>query len=100
MTAQTFDTLKATKVLKKAGFEEAQAEALVSILATALSTVATKADLERLGERLEAKIDRIEERLDAKIDRLGNLMTIRLGALLVAGIGVLIMIDRLFPVGS
>lgn len=41
-----FDTLKAVKALKEAGFDDAQAEALVQTVGEAVTeTVATKADL-------------------------------------------------------
>ena len=43
----TFDTLKAAQELRKTGFEDRQAEAVVTTISKAMSeTVATKADLE------------------------------------------------------
>ena len=48
-----FDTLKAAKTLKEAGFEEAQAEAVVAAVGGAMGeNVATKADLTALEARL------------------------------------------------
>ena len=48
-----FDTLKAAKTLKEAGFEEAQAEAVVAAVGGAMGeNVATKADLAALEARL------------------------------------------------
>lgn len=34
--------------------------------------VATKRDLDRLGDRLDSRIDRLADRLDGRIDRLGD----------------------------
>ena len=46
MTTAVFDTLKASRKLKAAGIEEAQAEAIVQSMAEAFdASVATKADL-------------------------------------------------------
>ena len=48
-----FDTLKAAKTLKEAGFEEAQAEAVVAAVGGDMGeNVATKADLAALEARL------------------------------------------------
>ena len=46
MTTAVFDTLKASRDLKAAGFDDSQAEAIVTTMAEAFDdTVATKADL-------------------------------------------------------
>ncbi len=53
MAVLAFDTLKAAKTLKEAGFEEAQAEAVVAAVGGAMGeNVATKADLAALEARL------------------------------------------------
>ena len=70
-----FDTLRTTQRLREAGFEPAQAEALVAAFSDGVGdTVATKADVERLEERLEEQIDRLEERMDGKLDALEGRM--------------------------
>ena len=57
-TTVTFDTLSAAKELRKTGFEDRQAEAIVSTISKAMSeTVATKADLELQGAATRAEID-------------------------------------------
>ncbi len=57
MSALAFDTHKAVTVLKQAGFEEAQAEAVVNTMGEALGgNVATKADLAAVQAKLEADI--------------------------------------------
>ena len=53
MSAVTFDTLKASRNLKAAGFDESQANAIVDTLGDAFGdTVATKTDLARLEARV------------------------------------------------
>ena len=76
------DTYKAVKMLKDAGFEEPQAEAVVTTVGDALDdTVATKSDI----AELRAEIRELEQR-----------MTIKLGGLLVLALGLLTAINRLF----
>ena len=53
MSTFAFDTHKAVAALKQAGFEEPQAEALVTTIGAALGgSVATKADLKELEAAL------------------------------------------------
>ena len=53
MTVATFDTYAAAKALREAGFDEAQAEAAVTMVRDAVTGgVATKADLAALEIRL------------------------------------------------
>jgi len=53
MSALAFDTHKAVAALKQAGFEEAQAEAVVTTIGEALGgSVATKTDLKELEAAL------------------------------------------------
>ena len=57
MSALAFDTHKAVTVLKQAGFEEAQAEAVVTTMGEALGgNIATKADLTEVRATLEADV--------------------------------------------
>ena len=75
MTANAFDTLKAAKSLKAAGFDEAQAEAVVTTVgdavrghtaplasstATIANTMATKDDVLRVEGNLETVEDNLE----------------------------------------
>lgn len=59
MTALTFDTLAYSKKLKDAGFSEQQAEAqalaLAAVLKETSGEIATKQDVERLGDKVEAR---------------------------------------------
>ena len=55
MTTAVFDTLKASRKLKAAGIEEAQAEAIVQSMAEAFDdSVATKADLKAVIAEVKA----------------------------------------------
>ena len=74
--AVTFDTLKASRRLQQAGFDEAKADALVSTFAGDIATsLATKADL----QEVRAEIRSVEQRL-----------TIRTGAMVAGGVAVLL----------
>ena len=117
MTMTSFDTLKAAKSLQGAGFEVRQAEAMVDMVAHALSEgLATKEDVRELKTdlamldnkidtglaALDAKIDNGLASLDVKIDTgLNNVtqkLTIRLGGIVVGGIALLEILNRIFPV--
>ncbi len=65
----TFDTLKAAQELKKTGFEDRQAEAVVTTISKAMSeTVATKADLELQGAATRAEINALGASTRADIE--------------------------------
>ncbi|MCY4456132.1 MAG: hypothetical protein OXC56_07455 [Chloroflexi bacterium] len=66
----------------EAGFEEAQADALVGVLAYDLAdSVATRSDIALLEERLNARIDALEQRM---IIRLGGLVALATGLIIAA----------------
>ena len=52
MAASTFDTLAAADELRKAGFDERQARAMVAVQHSAHTTLATKAELAHLAEQI------------------------------------------------
>ena len=139
MTALAFDTLKAAKALREAGFEEAQAEAVVGTVSSAINeNVASKADIEKvesaidhLGTELRAEIDQVRtelraeidqvrtefraeiaalrqdmearfervdarfESLDARFESLEQKMTLKLGAMIAAAAGFIVVVDKL-----
>ncbi|EJW12210.1 hypothetical protein A33M_2333 [Rhodovulum sp. PH10] len=117
-----FDTLGYSKRLREAGIPGEQAEAhaeaardfiMVELvtktdLAAALSALEGRLEakiregdaalagrIDGLESRLEAKIREGDAALEAKIERLSLQLTVRLGALMVAGIGALALIQRL-----
>ena len=67
MNAAAFDTYTAAKRLRDAGFDERQAEAAVSMVRDAAGAdreqLATKADLDALESRVDAKLATLEARL-------------------------------------
>jgi predicted phage-related endonuclease len=80
-----FDTLSYAKKLKAVGFTEAQAEAQTEILA------------EIIDEKLATKNDILELRRDMKEMelRLKHDLTLRLGAMLTAGIAIVAALVKL-----
>ena len=85
MAASTFDTLRIAQALRDAGFDNGQAEAIVSAIQQSLGeNVATKADLAALRDELRA--DMAELRAD--IYR----------ALWVQGAGILVALGALASV--
>lgn len=55
MTSLAFDTLKAPKALRAAGFDDAQTEAVISTAGDAMGeNVATKADIQEMKGDLQA----------------------------------------------
>ena len=117
MTATVFDTHAAVTTLRGAGFDERQAEGVVSMVRQALSEgVATKADVKDLrgeikdlrgeikqieGEikRLDSKIEDIEDRMATKEDlaRLETRMTVRFFGGLLAAVGAVVALMKLLP---
>ena len=68
MSALAFDTYKAVTALKQAGFEEAQAEAVVNTMGEALGgNVATKADLTEVRAALEADMTAMKAALETDL---------------------------------
>ena len=85
MAALFFDTHKAVKDLQEAGFDEAQAEAVVGTVGTAIiGNVATKQDIGDLRSEMKARMQAMELRI-----------TLRMGGLIVAGVGLIIALDKL-----
>ena len=64
MAALAFDTLKAAKALRAAGFDDAQAEAVISTVGDAVGgNVATKADLQDLELRITHRFESLYKHL-------------------------------------
>lgn len=82
----TLDTLKASRRLRDAGFEEAQAEALVGAFTEDIGErLATKDDVALLGSTLENKIALLEQRVNLRIAlAAGGITTALLAAIAIA----------------
>ncbi|MCY4474983.1 MAG: hypothetical protein OXC83_06055 [Chloroflexi bacterium] len=96
MVSVTFDTHRVVKDLRDAGFDEAQAEAVVNALGSAvdrdvvkpvdLKEFATKADLAQAIAELRTEMKAMELRL-----------TVRLTGVMIATAGLTVAILKLFP---
>ncbi len=87
-----FDTLAYAKRLREAGFSEEQAEGQAQALAAAMTdTLATKQDLRELELRIESRF----AELDASLADLERRVTVRLGGMIVAGIGAVSVLVKL-----
>jgi hypothetical protein len=82
MNAVAFDTLKTSKDLAAAGFEQAQAEALANVIATSLTSgVATKEDIAKLYGKIEALSNRLDGWLNLHHCMIGVTITLNLAIL-------------------
>lgn len=64
------DTLSIAKDLRAAALPQDQAEAIAAAIGRAMSEgAATKADLDRLGERIDARFEQEAARIDARFDQ-------------------------------
>ena len=97
MSTLALDTHKAVKTLREAGFEEAQAEAMVTTFGNAMSeNVATKADIGELKAyiaEMKADVDALKTDVAAlRTDMLAleQRLTVRLYTTILTGIGLMI----------
>ena len=98
MATFIFDTHRAVKDLEQAGFPEAQAEALIEIVGNAIGeSVATKADLQALEQRVLSRFDASEQRTDAKFAAMEQRILLKLVAILVPCLGLLFAALRFIP---
>lgn len=104
------DTLAYARRLRQAGFSEQQAEALAAVM---VDSLVTRPDLREMDLRIEARFARIDERFehlerkmdtrfaeqtarfDAKLADLERRLTMRLGGMMVAGVGVVSALVKL-----
>ena len=110
----TIDTLAAQRTMEAAGIEPAHAEAIVNAFAHTGDQVATKADIQRLEQRLEveisgvktdmaamkvaftAQMDAFKTELEAKIDSKVSAVGNRILAAMLAFGGLLYAALRIF----
>ena len=96
MVSVTFDTHRVVKDLQDAGFDEAQAEAVVKALGETidrdtvkpedLKNFATKADIAGLRGEMQTELKALELRL-----------TVRLTGIIIAVVGLAVAILKIFP---
>ncbi len=71
MAPLAFDTLKAAKSLRAAGFDDAQAEAVITTVGDAVGgNVATKADLQELRSETKADLQELQAATKADLQEL------------------------------
>ena len=84
------------KELVAAGVSEAQAEVHARVLGEmVIERLATKEDLTLLKQELRSEIREVELRLNQRLAELENRLTIRMGVLLAAGIGIVATLVKL-----
>ena len=94
MTTLAFDTHAAVKTLREAGFEEAQAEAVVATVGDAMGeNVATKANLDTLKSNPGA----LEQRMTALIASRFETLYRNLWAMAVGIVAVTVTLVKLIP---
>ena len=96
MAALLFDTHKAVKELQEAGFDEAQAEAVVATVGTAIiGNVATKQDVVEARNASKSDIQTLGGGLRSEMQAMELRITLRMGGLIVAGVALIIALDKL-----
>ena len=96
MTTIPFDTHKIVKELQEAGFDEPQAEAVVSAMGAAVvGNLATKADLQEFRAATQAAIRELRNEFKSDMQAMELRIMLRMGGLIVAGMGLIIALDKL-----
>ena len=96
MTTIPFDTHKIVKELQEAGFDESQAEAVVSAMGAAIvGNLATKADMQEHRNATQADIREFRNEFRLSMQAMELRITLRMGGLIVAGVGLIIALDKL-----
>ncbi len=87
-----FNALKYTEELEKAGFSQEQAKATVRILVDTMEqNFATKHDLRELDHRIET----LQREISHQFERVEFKLTVKLGSMLVLGIGIVATLVKL-----
>ena len=95
----TFDTFQYAKRLQKAGFTEIQVEAQIenvkeqaAIISELINdSLATKQDI----KELDLKIEISKNELNLKIETIKNEILIKLGGMIIGGLGALVILMKL-----
>lgn len=108
MATTTIDTHGLVKQLRGVGFSDEQAETLTGIVKAGhdadrfVTKEFLRAELQLLEQRLNACFESLEQKMDARsaetdrrFESLEQRMTIRLGSMLVVGIGIVAALVRL-----
>lgn len=93
-----YDTLRASKVLKQAGFSEEQADAVIMAITPIPADIATKTDLDTAAAAIRADLDSSLARLRTEMQSLEHKLLNRLYASQVAVIGTVFIGLKMFGV--
>jgi len=94
--AHSFNTHSYVKRLVAAGVPEAQAEIHAEVFVeTIIERLATKDDLAALEQRLRAEIKQESAGVRAEMKDMEMRLTLRVGAMIAAGIAVEVALDKL-----
>jgi len=86
------DTLAFSKSLKQAGADEKLAEAIVEgISKVDTSDLATKSDI----KDLQGEMQKMDTSLRSEMKMMEQRMTIKLGSMMLVGVGIIIAFDKL-----
>jgi len=100
MGKQNFDTLQYANRLKAVGVPEKQAEVQAEMLAEIIDDkLATKMDIALVRKDLElvkSELKRDIKELDLKIEAIKNDLLVKLGGVMIAGLGALVVLMKLF----
>ena len=107
MVSVTFDTHRVVKDLQDAGFDEAQAEAVVKALGETidrdvvkpedLKGFATKSDIAELRAATKADIAGLRAEMQTELKALELRLTVRLTGIIIAVVGLAVAILKIFP---
>lgn len=98
-----FDTLQASEELQTAGLTSEQAKAISLVVRKSheVADVATKRDLEDVRKDMQARFEKtdaqiadVRKDMANRFDKLGLQMTVRMGGMLIAAIGIMTAILR------
>lgn len=99
--AVAFDTLKAaTRLREEAGFDERQARVLVATFAEGIGeSLATKEDLGNTDAEatLRKDLESTKTTLQGQMREFEQRMTVRLGAMIAAAMGIAVALIKLLP---
>jgi hypothetical protein len=101
--AFAFDTLSYSRFLRERGVSQEHAEAhaeaarqfIMAELVTKQDLLAVRQDLQSMAGQFDAKLNNLSLHFDTKLENLSLRLTVRLGVLLVAGIGALAALIKL-----
>ena len=91
-----FDTLKFSHRLQQVGVSREQADARAELARDmVIAELATKSDLAVTSKDLQSEIKAVRNDLQAEIRLLEQRMTVRLGAMLAAAVGIVVAAQKL-----